>query len=179
MPRMPGSTWMAPLACGQRRRPSARTWLMVWPTQTRGQPTRADAVHARDVATCARGGDVGGAAVAQAAGHDVLNDVILNQVMVAFGCDEQTGRVIEAVQRDGTCWCGGTVWHGRAAMRISVSQLGNHRSQRRSQPDRHPPRRRVRTPPRDVGSGVQLRTYLFSDVLRSLCTMVVEFYAQG
>jgi hypothetical protein len=29
--------------------------------------------------------------------------------------------VIAGVQEDGTCWCGGTVWHGRAAMRISVS----------------------------------------------------------
>jgi glutamate/tyrosine decarboxylase-like PLP-dependent enzyme len=57
----------------------------------------------------------------KAAGFDVLNDVILNQVLVAFGSDEQTRRVIEAVQRDGTCWCGGTVWHGKAAMRISVS----------------------------------------------------------
>ena len=29
--------------------------------------------------------------------------------------------MIDAVQRDGTCWCGGTVWQGRAAMRVSVS----------------------------------------------------------
>jgi len=29
--------------------------------------------------------------------------------------------VIAAVQADGTCWCGGTVWQGRTAMRISVS----------------------------------------------------------
>jgi hypothetical protein len=29
--------------------------------------------------------------------------------------------VIEAVQRDGTCWLGGTLWAGRAAMRFSVS----------------------------------------------------------
>lgn len=55
------------------------------------------------------------------AGFDVLNDVVLNQVLVSFGDDETTNRVIEAVQADGTCWCGGTVWHGRAAMRISVS----------------------------------------------------------
>ena len=26
-----------------------------------------------------------------------------------------------AVQADGTCWVGGTVWQGRTAMRISVS----------------------------------------------------------
>jgi hypothetical protein len=25
------------------------------------------------------------------------------------------------VQSDGTCWCGGTVWQGHVAMRISVS----------------------------------------------------------
>ncbi len=56
----------------------------------------------------------------QAAGYDVLNEVVLNQVLVSFGDDESTGRVIEAIQRDGTCWCGGTVWQGRRAMRISV-----------------------------------------------------------
>lgn len=41
--------------------------------------------------------------------------------MVSFGDDETTRRVVAGVQADGTCWCGGTVWHGRAAMRISVS----------------------------------------------------------
>lgn len=56
-----------------------------------------------------------------AAGFDVLNDVVLNQAMVSFGDDATTERVIKAVQDDGTCWCGGTRWHGRAAMRISVS----------------------------------------------------------
>ena len=34
---------------------------------------------------------------------------------------ERTRRVIAALQADGTCWCGGTVWQGRTAMRISVS----------------------------------------------------------
>ena len=29
--------------------------------------------------------------------------------------------MIEAVQRDGTCWLSGTTWHGIAAMPISVS----------------------------------------------------------
>lgn len=57
----------------------------------------------------------------RAAGHKVLNDVVLNQVLVAFGDDATTREVIARVQADGTCWCGGTVWHGRAAMRISVS----------------------------------------------------------
>ncbi len=57
----------------------------------------------------------------QSAGYEVLNDVVLNQVLVAFGDAEQTHRVISGIQNDGTCWCGGTVWHGRTAMRISVS----------------------------------------------------------
>ena len=57
----------------------------------------------------------------RAAGYEVLNDVVLNQVLVSFGTAEQTKRTIAAIQRDGTCWCGGTVWKGRTAMRISVS----------------------------------------------------------
>jgi glutamate/tyrosine decarboxylase-like PLP-dependent enzyme len=56
-----------------------------------------------------------------AGGYEVLNDVQLNQVLVSFGDPDKTRKVIEAVQRDGTCWCGGTVWQGRTAMRISVS----------------------------------------------------------
>jgi glutamate/tyrosine decarboxylase-like PLP-dependent enzyme len=56
-----------------------------------------------------------------AAGHRVLNDVVLNQVLVSFGDPERTRRVIAAIQADGTCWCGGTVWQGHTAMRISVS----------------------------------------------------------
>jgi glutamate/tyrosine decarboxylase-like PLP-dependent enzyme len=61
------------------------------------------------------------AAGLRVAGHAVLNDVVLNQVMVSFGEAERTRRVIAEVQRDGTCWCGGTTWQGNAAMRISVS----------------------------------------------------------
>jgi glutamate/tyrosine decarboxylase-like PLP-dependent enzyme len=57
----------------------------------------------------------------QAAGYEILNDVSLNQVLVAFGDAETTNRVITGIQSDGTCWCGGTVWQGRTAMRISVS----------------------------------------------------------
>ena len=57
----------------------------------------------------------------RAAGYDVLNDVVLNQVLVSFGDDATTSRVVSGVQSDGTCWCGGTQWHGRSAMRISVS----------------------------------------------------------
>jgi glutamate/tyrosine decarboxylase-like PLP-dependent enzyme len=55
------------------------------------------------------------------AGFQVLNDVVINQVLVSFGSAEITEKVIRAVQEDGTCWCGGTVWQGKSAMRVSVS----------------------------------------------------------
>ncbi|MGB5629123.1 MAG: pyridoxal-dependent decarboxylase [Woeseiaceae bacterium] len=55
------------------------------------------------------------------AGFEILNEVCLNQVLVSFGDDSRTRRVIDAIQADGTCWCGVTVWQGRTAMRISVS----------------------------------------------------------
>jgi len=57
----------------------------------------------------------------RAAGYTVLNKVVLNQVLVLFGDAERTRRVIAGIQRDGTCWCGETVWQGHTAMRISVS----------------------------------------------------------
>ena len=57
----------------------------------------------------------------KAAGFEVLNEVVLNQVLVRFGPPEVTQRVIAALQQEGTCWCGGTVWQGHTAMRISVS----------------------------------------------------------
>ena len=55
------------------------------------------------------------------AGYEVLNEVVLNQVLVSFGDADTTNKVIADLQTDGTCWCGGTVWQGHAAMRISVS----------------------------------------------------------
>ena len=54
-------------------------------------------------------------------GFEVLNDVVLNQVVVAFGDDARTKATIERLQRSGDCWCGGTRWRGREAMRVSVS----------------------------------------------------------
>jgi glutamate/tyrosine decarboxylase-like PLP-dependent enzyme len=61
------------------------------------------------------------AAGLRAAGYEVPHDVVLNQVLVRFGDDRRTRAVIERLQRDGVCWCGGTIWKGQAAMRISVS----------------------------------------------------------
>ena len=61
------------------------------------------------------------AEILRGAGYAVLNDVELNQVLVSFGGAKTTRRVIQDVQNEGTCWAGGTEWHGQAAMRISVS----------------------------------------------------------
>jgi len=55
------------------------------------------------------------------AGFEILNEVTLNQVLVSFGDADTTLRIVRELQADGTCWCGSTVWHGRTAMRISVS----------------------------------------------------------
>ena len=55
------------------------------------------------------------------AGYSILNEVVLNQVLVSFGDAPATKRVISELQNEGTCWCGGTEWHGQTAMRISVS----------------------------------------------------------
>ena len=55
------------------------------------------------------------------AGHEILNDVVLNQVLVRFGDDARTEEVIRRLQQSGECWCGSTLWQGRHAMRISVS----------------------------------------------------------
>ena len=55
------------------------------------------------------------------AGYQILNEVVLNQVLVSFGDPDTTNRIIAAIQKEGTCWCGGTTWQGHTAMRISVS----------------------------------------------------------
>lgn len=57
----------------------------------------------------------------EAGGAEILAPVRLNQVLVAFGDDPTTLATIAAIQDDGTCWAGTSVWKGRRVMRISVS----------------------------------------------------------
>ena len=57
----------------------------------------------------------------RAGGVEILNDVVLNQVVASFGDAERTERIVAAVRDSGECWCGGTAWRGRPAMRISIS----------------------------------------------------------
>lgn len=61
-------------------------------------------------------------------GVTVANNVVLNQVLVHFGTDNRTLRVIDSVQREGTCWMGGTTWRGQCYMRISVSNWSTTKS---------------------------------------------------
>jgi glutamate/tyrosine decarboxylase-like PLP-dependent enzyme len=62
------------------------------------------------------------------AGFEVLNEVVINQVLVSFGSATLTQSVIRRIQEEGTCWCGGTVWQGKTAMRISVSSWATSES---------------------------------------------------
>ena len=57
----------------------------------------------------------------QAAGYEVLNVVVLNQVLVSFGDAATMRQVIDEMKREGTCWRGATSWQARTAMRMSVS----------------------------------------------------------
>ena len=59
--------------------------------------------------------------LAEIEGVEIGNEIVLNQALARFGSDERTDALVDAVQRDGTCWMGGTTWRGRRYMRISVS----------------------------------------------------------
>jgi glutamate/tyrosine decarboxylase-like PLP-dependent enzyme len=90
--------------------------IEVWAAlRTLGRQGVADLVQR----TCAHAAAL--AARLQAGGLEVLNDVVLNQVLVRAGDDAGTEAMMAAVQEDGTCWAGPTIWGGRPAMRISVS----------------------------------------------------------
>ncbi len=51
----------------------------------------------------------------------MLNEVVLNQVLFRFADDEETNAALAAVQASGEAWMAGTIWDGRAAIRLSVS----------------------------------------------------------
>jgi len=63
------------------------------------------------------------------AGFEVMNDVVLNQVVVCFGSEQLNLAIMDAIQNDGTCWVGQTIWKGRLAMRISVSNWQTDKSE--------------------------------------------------
>jgi glutamate/tyrosine decarboxylase-like PLP-dependent enzyme len=61
------------------------------------------------------------AGIAEQEGVEVINDVVLNQVLFRFESDERTEEILRTVQDSGDVWMSGTVWNGRRAIRISVS----------------------------------------------------------
>ena len=105
IPRTTPRKCRAGRAASMRGRRSARSADRASPTWS--SATAAQARRFADAFTAARG-------------SPVLNDVVLNQVLVSFGDAERTRRVIAAIQEEGTCWCGATVWQGQTAMRVSV-----------------------------------------------------------
>ena len=103
-------------------------WVPEFSRRARGVPVYAtlralgrDGVQDLVDRCCARARQMADA-LAKEDGVRILNEVALNQVLVRFGdSDELTRAVIDGVQREGTCWLGGTTWQGQGAMRISVS----------------------------------------------------------
>ncbi|HVG24215.1 MAG TPA: aminotransferase class V-fold PLP-dependent enzyme, partial [Thermoanaerobaculia bacterium] len=103
-------------------------WVPEFSRRGRGVPVYAalrslgrEGVAALIEGCCARAREIADVLRAEE-GVEILNDVVLNQVLVRFGGDDElTRRVIAGVQQDGTCWLGGTTWHDKAAMRVSVS----------------------------------------------------------
>lgn len=53
-------------------------------------------------------------------GFEVLNDVLFNQVLVYYKNDDATMDILRRVQDERVCWCGGTVWKGKRAIRLNV-----------------------------------------------------------
>jgi hypothetical protein len=64
--------------------------------------------------------------VAKEPGIQVLNDVVLNQVILAFGDGDieaqnaATRAVIERLQQDNVVFAGGSSWRDRWVMRLSI-----------------------------------------------------------
>lgn len=59
--------------------------------------------------------------IAEIPGAEILNDVVFTQVCVSFGSDERTREVVARLLEGGEAWMSGSVWRGRAVLRISVS----------------------------------------------------------
>lgn len=96
-----------------RRARGFATWAMI---RRLGRSGVAELV-ARNCACARRFAQV----LAAEPGVEIVNEVVLNQVAVRFGDDEQTKAVIARLQAGGETFVGGALWRGRWIMRISVS----------------------------------------------------------
>ena len=55
--------------------------------------------------------------------------MVINQVLIRCGSDEETLRVRAAVLARGQVWFSPTTWQGRPAMRISISSWRTSRAE--------------------------------------------------
>jgi len=53
-------------------------------------------------------------------GFTILNDVVFNQVLVSCNTDDLTTKTITRIQELRDCWVGGSIWHGKKVIRISI-----------------------------------------------------------
>jgi len=53
-------------------------------------------------------------------GFEILNDITFNQLIVSYMDDKTTDNILKEIQNDNVCWCGGTKWKGKSAIRISI-----------------------------------------------------------
>lgn len=53
-------------------------------------------------------------------GFQIHNDIVFNQVLVSCEDDELTTATLRNIQNSGECWCGGSTWHGKAVIRVSI-----------------------------------------------------------
>ena len=60
------------------------------------------------------------AALLSGENFQIENDVVFNQVLVSCENDAVTRATVQNIQRSGECWCGGSLWRGKAVIRISV-----------------------------------------------------------
>ncbi|MFT7599541.1 MAG: glutamate/tyrosine decarboxylase-like PLP-dependent enzyme [Acidimicrobiales bacterium] len=112
---LPSSSDRAPMQLGLQMSQRARA-VPVWAAlRSMGRSGLADLVEQ----CCAQASRL--SAALATGGAKVLHDVVLNQALVSFGDAQTTNAVIAAVQAEGTCWAGGTIWQGQTAMRLSVS----------------------------------------------------------
>ena len=56
----------------------------------------------------------------QKVGFELAAPVCFNQFMVRRHTPEETRLALDAVQKSGVCWCGGSTWEGEPVIRISV-----------------------------------------------------------
>ena len=94
----------------------ARGFAVYAALRSLGRSGIADLVEA----SCARARQFA-EAISRIEGSEVVNDVVLNQVLFRFADDRTTDVLLRSVQESGEAWMSGTIWDGRSAIRLSVS----------------------------------------------------------